>query len=225
MGENNTFRRSANDDIIPPLYSLFIMINNDKLENKDDVSVTEKQRLRVSLNEVVQKDLDGMDKLIKTIQEKESDPNNQEITKRFNEEINEFVNANGLENGQNLANGVHPSDKKGAGVVRKDLISEFSINTASGQMLIDLAVNAYFRNLRTSRIYMKLLMTDDAYMHSINQLSINLIKQLGRQIDMSNQQVLALFSYLHGLHRPPLNVKIHTQEAYIAQNQQNNQSP
>ena len=96
MGENNTFRRSANDDIIPPLYSLFIMINNDKLENKDDVSVTEKQRLRVSLNEVVQKDLDGMDKLIKTIQEKESDPNNQEITKRFNEEINEFVNANGL---------------------------------------------------------------------------------------------------------------------------------
>lgn len=127
----------------------------------------------------------------------------------------------GVASGLLLESTVHQNHKKYIQILRKRLIIEYDAQSISERMLIDMSVSAYFRSLHTSQIYSALIMDDDGSI-SYNQLKINALKELTRHIESANRQFISSLAMLKDMKRPPINVKVHSRQAFIAQNQQFN---
>ncbi|OGK19963.1 hypothetical protein A3C23_04660 [Candidatus Roizmanbacteria bacterium RIFCSPHIGHO2_02_FULL_37_13b] len=149
-------------------------------------------------------------------------PRDQEIKDKFYEELQNVVKRQGVKNGQMLKTTVHNFDEMYVEEARKSLVNEYKIATLSELMIVDLAINAYFRALRSASVYSILIQNKEGVINYGDQQKINMIKEVGKQTDLANHQFFTAITFLKELRLPPVRVKIQTNEAYIAQNQQIN---
>ncbi len=129
----------------------------------------------------------------------------------------------GVANGSFVENTVHRNQSKYVKILRQRLIVEYHAQTMSERMLIDLAINAYFRSLHSAMIYNGFTM-DEKGNTSFSQLRINMIKELGKNIELANRQFLSTLATLREIKRPPINIKVHSNQAFVAENQQFNKN-
>lgn len=104
--------------------------------------------------------------------------------------------------------------------VRKSLIAQYQATGPAELMLVDLALSSYFRALRTNQAYHLLL---NQTRTNAPQEQINFYKEIGRQIEFAHKQFVTALTFLKELRQPPVSVKIQTQNAFVANNQQVNQ--
>lgn len=144
-----------------------------------------------------------------------------------------------IDNGYIVQSSVQAFDSELALKIRQNLMEEYRISSNAESMIIDLAVSAYIRHLECSRVYTNLLgeckivheENDDGeiekkatFSYSFDQLKINLLKEMGKQVNMAEQQYLTLISFLNESRRPPIKVNIKTDQAFVAENQQFNKN-
>lgn len=141
--------------------------------------------------------------------------------KQFDTVTNELVMAYGLKNGiwaSNLARGKYYST---LAQIRNDVVKDFNCQTSLELMLADRIVAHYWRAMRTDALINRLNEEEDGG-YSFNQQKINLIRELYRGVDLSDRQLNTNIILLKGIKQPQLNIKVTTENAFIAQNQQIN---
>lgn len=105
---------------------------------------------------------------------------------------------------------------------RQDLIDEYKAKTPSELLLIDASLVAFFRHIKINKIFNSFLDTIVEYKDESKPL-INAIKELNKAMDNANQQMITALTCLKELRRQPIKVRVQTQKAYFAQNQQINE--
>lgn len=149
--------------------------------------------------------------------------NDEETTKKFMERQQEVLWENGVVNGKTIEGSVNNWHQKQVRKLRKQLITEHQANTASEFMLIDLAISAYFRGLHSARIYSCMAQNNDKTI-TYNQLRINMMKELNKQIDNANRQYISVLTLLKEMKQPQINIKVQSKQAFVGQNQQFNKN-
>jgi len=117
---------------------------------------------------------------------------------------------------------IHQKDRKYISSLRNNLINEFKPKTPSALLILDVAVSAYFRVMRSSAVYNALIQTPNGVVDWTDKQRVNLIKELNKQIDIANQQLISFLNYLKETNPQLPNIKVQTKNAFIAQNQQFN---
>lgn len=107
--------------------------------------------------------------------------------------------------------------------LRKSVVKDYSCQTSLELMLADRIVSHYWRAMRSDSILNMLIEEKDGG-YSFNQQKINAINSLHRGVELADRQLNADIILLKELKQPKLNIKVNTENAYIAQNQQINTS-
>jgi len=76
--------------------------------------------------------------------------------------------------------------------------------------------------MRSSAVYNALIQTPNGVVDWTDKQRVNLIKELNKQIDIANQQLISSLNYLKETNPQLPNIKVQTKNAFIAQNQQFN---
>lgn len=87
---------------------------------------------------------------------------------------------------------------------------EFTCVTSNEIALAGLAASAYYRSLRASRKMGEILEKD-----SFGMIGVQLIAQVGKEIDRAYRQYVAAIETLSNQRRPQINVKVQTRAAFI----------
>ena len=132
-----------------------------------------------------------------------------------------YYEATAVKNGLYLKLSIHQNDRLYAQSVRNSLIEEFKPDTTSALMILDIAISAYFRTMRSTRIYNILVQNPDGIVEWSKQKT-NLIKEASSQINIANQQFISSISFLKEMNSSLPSIKVQTKNAFIAQNQQFN---
>jgi len=103
--------------------------------------------------------------------------------------------------------------------IRQRLIEEYDCKTAAELILVDEIVAAYWRQMKYERYASKLPESENGG-YLFDQLTINALKECGRQIEQARRQIEVSLTMLKNLKQPQLKVNVKTENAYIAQNQQ-----
>lgn len=146
--------------------------------------------------------------------------------KLLNEYVDKFIEIgkiDGVFNGRFVETTVSSGHITSVTKLRQKLIIEYNAQSVSEMMIIDMSINAYFRSLHISQLYSALIMDKDGSI-SYNQLKINILKELTKHIESANRQFMSSLSMLKEMKRPAINVKVHSKQAFIAQNQQFNKN-
>lgn len=98
----------------------------------------------------------------------------------------------------------------------RDLVEEYDCRKPSEKALVHAVAESYSRIMSISK-RLRINIPMDSY----SELRILHLTQLGKELDRAHRHFAAALQTLKQLKNPPLNVKITTQAAYIAQNQQN----
>jgi len=138
------------------------------------------------------------------------------LNDKENDEWRAVGMAYGMENGISLIDTIEGRYQGLANNLRDNLIKEFG-STYHERGLIDLAVNAYTRNLTYSR---RLLSTVN--MGTTNQNINGFIGIMSKEIDRANRHYITAIETLRQMKQPELKVNIKTKNAFISQNQQFN---
>jgi len=167
--------------------------------------------------------------LIKEIQqldhEASKSPRDEEITKRLMEAMLKYKRITNVSSGNQLISSVHLLDQSAVTDARQRLLAEFAPISASEALVVDQALNAYFRSLRLSQAHLNLIQDATGGIRNWDsQLVVNLIKEIGKQANFAYQQFITALEYLKSSKRPPLNVRVNAKEAYVAENQQFNKN-
>ena len=140
---------------------------------------------------------------------------------RMDELETELVIRHGLQNGlwiKNLSYGkYYPVFMK----MRHDIAEEYSCKTASELMLADRIVASYWRAMRFDTILNRFIEGKDGTT-SFDQLKVNVLKEFNKGVELSSRQLNADIILLKELKQPRINIKVKTDNAYLAQNQQIN---
>lgn len=123
----------------------------------------------------------------------------------------------GFENDYTLVETVDEHLRGLAIELRRQLIIDFGCTTYAEKVLVDGVVSGYMRHLKAAK----------EFNFTINQgrISPNMteyLKVLNKEMDSANRQLQSAYQLLVNLKRPPVNVQIKTQTAFVAQNQQVN---
>lgn len=149
--------------------------------------------------------------------------NSDEATKAFIDKQQEAMMINGVVNGKVVEGSVNTWHQKQVLKLRKQLIAEYQVTGVSELMIIDLAINAYFRSLHSSRLYSCVVQKPDATM-SFDHPRINMLKELNKQIENANRQYISAITLLKELKQPAINIKVQSKQAFVGQNQQFNKN-
>jgi hypothetical protein len=103
--------------------------------------------------------------------------------------------------------------------MRKSIVKDYNCQSSLELMLADRIVAHYWRSMRNDAVINMLTEEKDGG-YSFNQQKINILKELHRGVEMSDRQLSANILLLKDLKQPKLNIKVNTENAYIAQNQQ-----
>jgi len=57
-----------------------------------------------------------------------------------------------------------------------------------------------------------------------NQPRINMMKELGKQVDSANRQYISTLTLLREMKQPQINIKVQSKQAFVGQNQQFNKN-
>jgi len=132
-----------------------------------------------------------------------------------------YYEATAVKNGHYLKLSIHQNDRLYAQSVRNSLIEEFKPNTTFALMILDTAISAYFRTMRSTYIYNILVQNPDGTVEWSKQKT-NLIKEVSSQINIANQQFISSINFLKEMNSGLPSIKVQTKNAFIAQNQQFN---
>ncbi len=121
------------------------------------------------------------------------------------------------ESGYALLVSVSASYKGFALQLRESLQKEFDCKTASEIALVDHAVNAHIRELSHSAL-LELRNTPQW----ISREKVALLGFYSKEIDRAHRQFISAIETLKSIKQPALRINIKTKNAFVAQNQQNN---
>lgn len=148
----------------------------------------------------------------------------QALAEQVTKDFDEIIKRTAIETGKYVRTSVHSIDQSYILKLREQLVSEYKASSTSEMLIVDMAVNAYFRSLRASVIHINLIQNKDGVLLTPEQTRTNLLKELGKQIEMANRQFMTAITFLKELRQPPINVKVHAKEAFVGQNQQFNKN-
>jgi hypothetical protein len=86
-------------------------------------------------------------------------------------------------------------------------------------MLVDQIIAAYWRQMKYE-LYAFRLPTNGNGGWTFDQLKVNVLKEVRKQIEQAQRQIEVCITQLKNLKQPPLKVNVKTDSAYFAQNQQ-----
>lgn len=155
--------------------------------------------------------------------EMEAKSGGKNLTQKYIDKYQEAVLINGVINGKVVEGSVNDWHQKHVIKLRNQIVAEYQANSPSEFMIVDLAINAYFRSLHTSRIYSCLARDKDGTVN-YTQLKINMMKELGKQVEGANRQFISALTLLKEMKRPPINIKVQSKQAFVGQNQQFNKN-
>ena len=153
----------------------------------------------------------------------ESGLSTEETNKKYIEKYQEVLMANGFINGKVVEASVNVWHQNHVVKMRETLIAEHEAKSTSELMIIDLAINAYFRSLHASKIYSSLVQGNDGAVR-FERPRINLLKELGKQVENANKQFLSALTLLKEMKQPRINIKVQSKQAFVGQNQQFNKN-
>ncbi|MCX6722460.1 MAG: hypothetical protein NT094_00120 [Candidatus Staskawiczbacteria bacterium] len=145
-------------------------------------------------------------------------PTQQTRKKELNSELAIMY---GLENGLWTANLSHAKYYSGLAQMRRNIVKDFSCQTSLELMLADRIVAHYWRAMRKDYL-LNILIEKEDNGYSFNQQKINLFRELYKCVEIADRQLNANIILLKELKQPRLNIKVTTENAFIAQNQQVN---
>lgn len=162
-------------------------------------------------------------KELKKIFEERSTIKSQKRKKELAEKINSFTgevfNILSLSTKSHLALSTD-SDSRGFTIEAARLLEkEFNAEKPSEKMLVQMAVCSYVRMMKCAKFF------NNNMEGTITNERANLIGRYSKEADRCFRQYLSAIQMLHQLKTPPLKVNVKTQNAFIAQNQQNNSNP
>ncbi len=212
---NNTQSLNTNNQEENPFEAL---ANAKTLEEKELV-----------LDKVVNSMQHEKEQLIAAIQQLNKEaahsPNDESAIAHLTESIFKYVRLTNVSSGGQLASSVHALDQVAVNDARKRLLTEFAPTSASEELVIDQALNAYFRSLRLSQAHLSMIQDSAGNVRKWdNQLIINLIKEIGKQASFANQQFMTAITYLKESKQPPIKIRVNPKVAFVAQNQQFNKN-
>ncbi len=144
---------------------------------------------------------------------------NQE--KRKSGIINEMSMLYGLENGVFVANLGYRRDYSALARIRQKIIREYNCKTALELILADSIVACYWRILKNETKINHLIEKED-YNYSLDQLKINVLKELNKEVDLANRRLNMNIILLKEMKQPALKVNVRTNNAFIGDKQQFN---
>lgn len=127
----------------------------------------------------------------------------------------------GLENGLWAANLDHQKYHLPLTKMRLKVINDYNCKTSAELMLADSIVSSYWRIVRNEMRVNRLLENEDGKF-SYDQLKINALKELNKEVDLANRRMNMNIILLKEMKQPALKVNVKTNNAFIAQNQQIN---
>ena len=131
----------------------------------------------------------------------------------------EIAMIHGLKNGVWAGNLSYQKYFKSLTTMRSSLVKEYDCKTPIELMLVDRIVANYWQAMRSDTLLNHYIENEDGSF-SINQLKINTIREFNRGLERADRQLNASIILLKGLKQPKLNIRVNTENAYIAQNQQ-----
>ncbi len=142
---------------------------------------------------------------------------NQKLSKKECEEFSDAMKDYGIDNDMSV---IFFANQEHRGLIinlRRELIKEYKCETYSEKALVDLATNAYARNLLYSK---KMLGLKDPEFVSSERNGF--MSFLSKEVDRANRHFITALETLIQIKRPELKVNVKTNTAFIAQNQQIN---
>lgn len=141
----------------------------------------------------------------------------EEDRARASIEINELSIACSLDSGHSLLESTSSAYRALALEVRRSLVEEFNCTLPSEKILVEQIVNAYIRKIEYS-----VLLTQHRQHSVLTHESIAFLSLCSKELDRAFRQLVSALETLKSIKQHPLNVHIKTQNAFVAQNQQNN---
>lgn len=145
---------------------------------------------------------------------------------KLNKELNEIgpqiQRMYTLETKSHLALTVDDRDIAAVLQMTKELEEEYDVKTPSERALVQLAVNAFFRMMRSSSLY-----NSNAFPsgYSASHERAHFLSVWGKEADRSQRQYLSAIQALKESKMPPMKVNIKSNTAFVAGNQQNIANP
>jgi len=144
---------------------------------------------------------------------------NEKLTNEEQKELYNIAMSKGLDNGFSMLETVEADYRGMIQCLRKELVKEYNCVTYSEKALVDLAINAYSRNLTMS----KLLVNTSKMGYTTRELN-NFISVMSKEVDRANRHFITALETLKQCKRPELKVNVKTNNAFIAEKQQFNQA-
>ena len=144
-------------------------------------------------------------------------------SKDLNEEelelISQFNIDYGLENNLSMVEAVEVRYRGLVINLRRELIKEYDCKAYSAKALVDMIIGAYARNLSLT----KRLINSSGKDYTTVILN-NYISAMGKEVDRANRHFITALETLRQMKQPELKVNVKAKNAFIAQNQQFNNS-
>ena len=148
-----------------------------------------------------------------------------EQTKQKEDISDEIAFMYGLENGL-WATGIgHRRDYSTLARMRQKIIRDYDCKNSLELMLADSILACYWRIMKNEGIISRLMETADRKF-SFDQLKVNVLKELNKEVDLANRRLGVNIVLLKEIKQPALKVNVKTNNAFIGENQQfnNNQA-
>jgi len=130
----------------------------------------------------------------------------------------------GLENGIWTANLSYGKYYAALGKMRQNIVRQYNCRGSLELMLADRIVASYWRAMRYDRMFNYSVEKENGGF-SFDQLKVNVLKEFNKGLELADRQLNTNIILLKELKQPKLNIKVRTDSAYIAQNQQLNINP
>jgi len=144
----------------------------------------------------------------------------EQESKRLNQLKQELAEIHGLKNGLWAATAAYGKHYNFIYATRASLVKEYDCKTSIELMLVDRIVANYWRAMRIETLLGPYIEWNDDYPFS--QLRVNIIKELSKSLESASRQLTTSILLLKEMKQPGLNVKINTENAFVAHNQQFN---
>lgn len=127
----------------------------------------------------------------------------------------------GLENGVWTMSIDYAQYQPTLALMRKRILAEYNCKTTLELMLADSIVASYWRIMKNER-KMNLLAQKKDDTFSFDQLKVNVLKELNKEVDLANRRLNMNIVLLKEMKQPALKVNIKTNNAFVGENQQFN---
>lgn len=144
---------------------------------------------------------------------------------KLNTAMTDLAMLYGLENGVWAMSIDYSQYQPTLALMRKKVVAEYNCKTSLELMIADSIVASYWRIMKNERkINLLAQKKDDTF--SFDQLKVNVLKELNKEVDLANRRLNMNIILLKEMKQPALKVNIKTNNAFVGENQQfnNNQA-